>query len=341
VVTQARVLDRSQTRRAGLRASICIPTYNRREILVRTLESLDVQSAPPDKYEVIVADDGSADGTPEMLATLQTPYRLRSASQQNAGPAAASNTAARLAEHEVLIFLDDDQIASPGLVEAHLEAHEKHGPVLVQGLYPLAPGCERRGSSLLYDRHLMAALEPIDIVHPMTPHIWSANISVPRATWAEIGGFDETFREYGGEDTDFGVRAAATGVPVIFVPSAFSHHVHVVGYESLRRQAFASGRSLVRLSTKFDTTVEEIAGNTFDRPADRVSRAMWRLSPAIAGAAGRLLTGGLRLADLVGRQELQVLLARAVDRHYKIGGLEAEQRSRGVAPPQEPNASAG
>ena len=69
-MTQARVLDRSQTRRAGLRASICIPTYNRREILVRTLESLDVQSAPPDKYEVIVADDGSADGTPE-LAALQ------------------------------------------------------------------------------------------------------------------------------------------------------------------------------------------------------------------------------------------------------------------------------
>lgn len=47
-MTQARVLDRSQTRRARLRASVLILTYNRREILRRTLESLNVQSAPPD-----------------------------------------------------------------------------------------------------------------------------------------------------------------------------------------------------------------------------------------------------------------------------------------------------
>ena len=341
-MTQLRVLDRSPSRRAGLRASICIPTYNRREILLRTLQSLNVQTAPPDSYEVIVADDGSSDGTPEMLATLQTRYRLRCVTQPNAGPAAASNTAARLAEHEVLIFLDDDQIASPGLVKAHLDAHEDHGPVLVQGLYPLAPGCKRRGSSLLYDRHLMAALEPIDVVHPMTPHIWSANISVPRSTWAEIGGFDESFREYGGEDTDFGVRAAATGVPVIFVPSAFSQHVHVVGYESMRRQAFAGGRSLVKLSTKFEAPVEEIAGHRFDKPSDRVSRAMWRWSPMIAGGAGRLLTGGLRVADVVGQRPLQLLLARAVDRHYKLGGLETERRSGQVAAGEdEPDPSAG
>jgi cellulose synthase/poly-beta-1,6-N-acetylglucosamine synthase-like glycosyltransferase len=85
VVTQARVLDRSQSRRARLRASICIPSYKRREILLRTLESLNVQSAPPGTYEVIVADDGSADGTPEVLATLQTLYRLRLLPHSNLG----------------------------------------------------------------------------------------------------------------------------------------------------------------------------------------------------------------------------------------------------------------
>ena len=89
MTTQLRVLDRRPSHHAGLRASICIPTYNRREILLRTLESLNVQTATPDSYEVIVADDGSSDGTPEALAALQTRYRLRCVTQPNAGPAAA------------------------------------------------------------------------------------------------------------------------------------------------------------------------------------------------------------------------------------------------------------
>ena len=77
-----------------LKASICIPSYNRKELLLATLRSLNQQkSAAPDAFEVIVADDGSSDGSVEALAGLRTRYRLRWLTQPNAGPAAASNAA--------------------------------------------------------------------------------------------------------------------------------------------------------------------------------------------------------------------------------------------------------
>src|SRR5438105_540388 len=232
---------------AELRASVVIPTYNRRAFLLQTLESLERQTASGDAFEVVVGVDGSTDGTVQALERLDPPYLLRWVDQRNGGPAAATNAAARIARHEVLIFLDDDQLAAPGLVEAHLRAHQRLGDVLVQGFYPLAPGYDRRGASLLYQRSFISTFAPIDRAHPTTAHVWSANMSLRRATWAAVGGLDETFREYGGEDTDFGVRLARDrGVPVLFEPAALSYHLHSVSYRATRRQAFSAGRSLVR-----------------------------------------------------------------------------------------------
>lgn len=57
--------------------SVLIPTYNRREIVARCLKSLAEQTLPPEQYEVIVIDDGSTDGTDEMLASLDYPASLR------------------------------------------------------------------------------------------------------------------------------------------------------------------------------------------------------------------------------------------------------------------------
>ena len=104
----------------AVRASVLIPTYNRRAFLQQTLKSLEAQSAGADRYEVVVAVDGSTDDTVETLKNLTTTYPLRWVYQRNQGSAAASNTAARQAQHQILIFLDDDQVASPELVAVHI-----------------------------------------------------------------------------------------------------------------------------------------------------------------------------------------------------------------------------
>jgi glycosyltransferase involved in cell wall biosynthesis len=307
----------------SLKASICIPSYNRRELLLATLRSLDDQTAPAESYDVIVADDGSSDGTVEALAQLRTRYRLRWFTQPNAGPAAASNAAARVAENEVLIFLDADQVCMPEMVAVHIGTHEREGNVFVQGLYPLADGYRSRAASLLYERSLLSSLAPIDRRHPASPHMWSAQVSVRRWAWEQVGGFDATFREYGGEDTDFGLRIAALGVSFLFEPRALSYHLHEVSYRSLRRQAYAEGRSIIRLSQKHGLAIEDLFGGTVDKPMDRLCERGWRRFPGAMDALGHILSTPVMAADLIRVPSLQLLSARLVHRFYKVGGLVA------------------
>jgi len=311
----------------SLCASVIISTYNRRVMLLQTLETLEHQTVPPDRYEVIVGVDGSNDGTVEALAGLRPPYSLRWVWQKNRGEAAVANAAARLARHEVLVFLDDDQLASPELLAAHLDVHQRHGVVLVQGFFPLAPGYDRRGASLTYQRALLQAMAPVESAHPFPPYIWSANISCRRETWAKVGGLDEAFREYGGEDTDFGLRIAAQGVPFIFEPRALSHHLHRVSYSSHRRQAFSEGRSMVRLAEKHGVPVESFSGGALKRSIDRRFQAVWQSRPRAAELAGRLLTVGLWAADLVRIRPAQLAAGRLVHRFYKVGGITLESAS--------------
>jgi GT2 family glycosyltransferase len=318
-----------------LRASVIIPTFNRRALLLQTLASLERQTVPPDRYEVIVGIDGSTDGTQEALAALRPSYSLRWVWQQNQGAAAASNAAARLGRHEVLVFLDDDQVASAELLAAHLEGHQRYGVVFIQGLYPLAPGYDRRGASLMYERSLYRALAPLDSAHPTTAQIWSANVSCRRGTWAEVHGFDETFREYGGEDTDFGLRVAALGVPFVFEPRALSHHMHTVSYAAHRRQAFSEGTAMVRLAQRHALPVGSLSGGGLDRLVDRAFRLAWHWNRPVMELAGRLLTAGLWGADLVRFPPVQLAAARLIHRFYKVGGITVEslrQRASSVVP---------
>jgi GT2 family glycosyltransferase len=320
----------------ALKVSVCIPSYNRRELLLATLRSLDRQTAPPDAYEVVVADDGSADGTVEALAQPRPGFRLRWLTQDNAGPAAARNAAAGLAEHEVLIFLDADQLCTPQMVAIHLETHEREGDVFVQGLYPLAEGYRSRAASLLYERSLLAALAPIDRPHPASPHIWSAQVSVRRSAWERVGGFDSSFWEYGGEDTDFGLRVAALGVRFLFEPRALSYHLHEVSHRSLRDQAYQEGRSIIRLSEKHGIPVEALFGGPLQNPVDGLLERGWASRRRAMEAIGTICTGAVMAADLLRVRPAQSFTARVLHRFYKVGGMVAASSppaSRSVASP--------
>lgn len=91
-----------------MKASIVIPTYNRAGLLRRTLASLARQTGADGDFEVIVADDGSSDDTAAVAGSFGGPFPLRYYHQADEGyrAAAARNGGARLARHEVLLFLD-------------------------------------------------------------------------------------------------------------------------------------------------------------------------------------------------------------------------------------------
>jgi hypothetical protein len=91
--------------------SVVITTYNRSDILMRALRSVLDQDFP--SYEVVVADDGSTDDTPAVLADCTDP-RLRTVRIANGGISASKNAGGKAARGRYLVFLDDDDEALPG-----------------------------------------------------------------------------------------------------------------------------------------------------------------------------------------------------------------------------------
>jgi glycosyltransferase involved in cell wall biosynthesis len=304
-----------------LRASVCIPTRNRRDLLLKTLASLERQSLGPDQFEVIVVDDGSTDGSGDAIQALRFKFQLQYLRLNHRGAGAARNTAAGMARGETLIFLDDDQLASPGLLAAHLSAQSAAGEALVQGDYPLAKCGRTPGTSLLYERSRQDLWQ-----HPPDGsglvHIWGANMSVPSRLWALVGGFDETLFRH--QDLDFGLRIAARGIPIVFAPEALSHHVHVVDAASFRRQNFTGGRSIAQLSRKHNVSLTEMLGRPTHHRFDQAVGFAWRRSPPVADQLGRWLSGLLGAADRIGMTSIQVAAARLIRRYYVIGGIAVE-----------------
>jgi glycosyltransferase involved in cell wall biosynthesis len=312
-----------------LHASVCIPSRNRVDLLKQALESLDRQSLTPDRYEVVVTDDGSTDGTDAMLRTLRPRFRLRWARLEGRGSGAARNAAARLADGEVLIFLDDDQIASPDLVAVHLETHAQRGVVIVQGDYRIANGFDRDGASRVFERVRLRAIES-----PAIPfHLWGGNFSVRRDTWSQVGGFDETLPR--SQDLDFGLRVTDLGVPHVIELRATSHHRHRVSPAAYRRHCFNEGRCMVRIARKRGVPVASLL-MVVDRPLDRIAKGFWERFPRSADLAGRGLAGLLWLSDRVQLAPAQMVSARLVLRFHGLGGRAREMAMPASVPDSRP-----
>src|SRR6202030_1015727 len=106
-----------------MRISVIIATYNRKDVLTRSLPPLFDQDFSVDDYEVLVVVDGSTDGTARYLRSLRPRCRLRAFEKPHRGQAAAINTGLRAASGEIVLFLDDDILCPPNLLRVHVDAH--------------------------------------------------------------------------------------------------------------------------------------------------------------------------------------------------------------------------
>lgn len=213
---------------AAIAASVVIPTYNRREFLRRCLRSLCVQTAPGSAYEIVVVDDGSTDGTGELVAelTAEAPCRLTYRHQPNSGRARARNEGIRAAHGRLIIFLDSDMVVDREFIAAHLACHElpgriAHGQVINT---PDFDEPEREAPKLTdYSRAFFA----------------TGNVSLERAKLLEAGLFSAEFTEYGWEDLELGTRLRRLGLTAIRCPAARSWHY-------LPRLTFAQVPGIIR-----------------------------------------------------------------------------------------------
>jgi len=212
--------------------SVVIPTYNRCELVRRTLESLAQQTYPSSRFEVILCDDGSTDGTGEMAQSLQVPYQLRYFWQANRGRAAARNLGLRQAQGEIILFLDGDMVADPSLIAEHVASHQIYPDVLVRGDIRLPP--EIRETNLF----TVLALGPLDDLAdqiadedgflPFTLAL-TGNLSLTREILGKTGPQDESFdASYAWDDVDLGYRAHCLGYRLFFNRRALAWHYDYV-----------------------------------------------------------------------------------------------------------------
>jgi glycosyltransferase involved in cell wall biosynthesis len=163
--------------------SVCIPTYNRRDYLRQTLESVYAQTYRD--FEVVVVDDGSTDGTAEMIKNSD--YNVRYFWQANAGLAAARNKLIELATGHYITFIDSDDLLMPDALERMTKAAEDEDePVAVYGAYLRIDGqgnvigrCKRT----LRTGHITRYLFEDILVH-------SCGSMFPKKILQEAGGFD-------------------------------------------------------------------------------------------------------------------------------------------------------
>jgi GT2 family glycosyltransferase len=271
------------------RLSVVIPTYQRRDSLLRLLASLRTQTLPPDAYEVIPVVDGSTDGTAEAARGLTVPFRLSVLEGANRGRAGACNAGMRAATGAVVVLLDDDMEASPGLLAAHALAHEGGRRLGVVGAAPIAvapdtPPFVRYIADGFRKRLARLAQPGYRLTFRDT---YTGNFSAPREALLAVGGFDEAFRVYGHEDYELALRLQAAGVELAYSAAASARQHYEKSFAAFARDGIARGRTAVLFAGKHPEIVDRIQLSQFHAEPWR-----WR---AVRG----LLLGLSRLSDRV------------------------------------------
>jgi GT2 family glycosyltransferase len=228
---------------SGPDLSVIVPTYNGGWILGRTLQALRAQDASSDRFELIVVDDGSTDGSIDGLEAQPWPMPFRVIRQANRGRAAARNRGATDSHGRILLFLDADIWAEPGLVRAHLTHHEDRRNLGVQGWWKEHP--DSLTTMFMRSRHLIP-----DMTHRrregLSPyHVVTRNFSIDAEAFRRAGGFDEAFQGYGWEDIELAFRMVQHGVALRFEPAALAYHYHVQTLADLQEKMQQAGEGAV------------------------------------------------------------------------------------------------
>lgn len=234
--------------RTELEISVVVPTYNRRELLSRTLRALFAQQLAPSRFEIIVVIDGSTDGTAHALRALSSGCGFRVIEQENRGPAAARNAGYRAAQADRVLFLDDDMICVPGLIEEHLIAQQSHERTLVYGRVLLSEESPGSLGAECFNRELGSRYRISDQKKGrdwLKSECIFSNASIPVKLLESVGGFDEAFRMR--EDLELGIRLFQWGADARYADRAIAYQYYDKTTADLIKDAevFAAGDLLL------------------------------------------------------------------------------------------------
>jgi len=290
--------------------SVIICTYNRASYLKLTLESLTAQTLGKEDYEIIVIDDGSSDTTKEIVSEFFDRLPLKYCYQENAGLASSKNHGIYAAQGKVLLFLDDDDIATPTLLEEHLKTHYQYpddfyavlnyttwSPNL--DITPLMHFITEEGCFLFSYPYLKHG----DILD--YTNFWGGRTSCKRSFLIEHGVFNPVFR-FGCEDIELGYRLSKHNLKVVYNSEAVSLMIRPITYDLFCKRLIKQGRSQYVFSTlhldpeiyKY-TEVADVDENWHDM--SRLYDAKMNSARELDSIANRKLESGFEFDDLTKR----------------------------------------
>jgi glycosyltransferase involved in cell wall biosynthesis len=248
--------------------SVVIPTFNRSELLVGTVQACHRHSGGCE-LEIVVVDDGSTDDTVQRLAELSaTIPNLTWRSVGKVGPGKARNIGAEAARHDVLLFLGDDiRPMNDDFFRVHARLHgefiDNNLAVLGKVVWPdmLQP--------ITYTMaHVQGeGAQQFGYIH-LTPYsfvtwasFYTANVSVKKALVQDwiLNGFDENFTGAAFEDLEFAYRFSNTpkGLKIFYDPAARASHHHPYKLAQFMDRQTHSGEALAHFIELHPETVAD------------------------------------------------------------------------------------
>jgi glycosyltransferase involved in cell wall biosynthesis len=230
--------------------SVVIPTRNRAQLLAAMLDSLEQQTIELDRFEVVVVDDGSIDGTPDVCRDRARCGLIRYRRVSHGGIAQAKNFGLLAARAPIVLFLDDDDLAAPELLERHRLAHAGHGEpgLAVLGYTTWWPELEITPvMSYITDvGHLLFAYPLLNEERMLPYHcFWGGRSSCKREFLLAHGIFDPEFTTII-EDIELAYRLRDAGFAVLYDRTAVTYMARPITYREFCERCQRRGRALAR-----------------------------------------------------------------------------------------------
>jgi glycosyltransferase involved in cell wall biosynthesis len=271
--------------------SILIPTRNRRDRLLATLDALDRQRLDGAQAELVVVDNGSRDGTLDVLKERRGKLPLMGMDEPREGASFARNRALPLVRGPVVLLLGDDMIPQDdGLIAGHLALHREHpepgygvlGQVRwAEPVDPFMRWLEEAGFQFSFDRIQAGPVDP-------AAYLYSSHASFKTQTLRDAGGFDAERFPYVMEGTELGIRLRRRGFQLEYRPELQVRHHHPQTLRGFARRMRVNGAAARRLRALYpEEAPEQVREPGTKGPLYAPAAIAGRLLLA-AGARGRL-----------------------------------------------------
>ena len=229
--------------------SVILPVRNERAMLPRLIDELLRQNYPSDRFEILVVDGGSSDGTPDLVRRRFAARQVRVKVLKNPRilSSAGRNVGVRAAAGEVILFIDGHcTIPSHNLLEDTAAILAQTGAGCLCRPQPLLAASETHTGeviALIRSTHLDRELKTCGFVDPV-----EGGCTYRREVFSRVGFFDEDFD--GCEDVEFNTRVRKAGIRAYADPRLAVHYQPRKDARALFREMVRSGRGQVRLLHK-------------------------------------------------------------------------------------------